>query len=136
MKRSVVGNFLPYEVTPIFFKILKVKVALLSINDVNVDKTLPFVYKMSLLSIKRTFVYKPARIVYKLGTPEIQAFPTALDSRTFLPPDQPRPAPTDPVRPHPVQLLFHCWPCPALACKALLVSYKSAIIVYKTVGIV
>jgi hypothetical protein len=56
------------------------------------------VYTVHLISINCTFVYKLKPIIYKLGTPE---YPTASDLRTFLLPDQPRPAPTDPVLPRP-----------------------------------
>ena len=61
------------------------------------------VYKMHFFfeSINCTFVYKPKPIIYKLGTPKILVYPTASDLRTFLLPNQPRPAPTDPVLPQP-----------------------------------
>jgi hypothetical protein len=106
------GIFFIYEVTQIIYKNLKV--ALLSINvrfiyetTFLIYKTVCFVFNVHLLSIKCTSVYTPARIIYKLNTQENLA-----------------PAQPNPIRPHPMQPLFHCRPCPARACKALSINQQ------------
>ena len=58
---------------------------------------------------------KSALIFYILGTSDFPAFASGSELRTFLLPDRPRPAPTDPDRPRPA--LLHAQVRLATACR-------------------